>query len=145
MNRAAPLAREIARLIVSVEASGDNSAEAQARAVLRGCEKLRVQLTSVVGTGGYVALASRALALARVDRGLPPTVRITENGSLEGLAEFASNLQPFVAETDAQAIVAQLLNLLLAFIGEALVLGLIRNVWPDMPIEGLGTGAEETV
>jgi hypothetical protein len=143
MNRASPLAREIAKQIVAFEASGDKSAGAHASAALRATESLRIQLTRTIGAGGYFALASRALALAQTERGLPAFVRIADDGSLEGFAEFAAGLQPAVAQSDGQTILAHLVDLLLMFIGETIVLRVILNVWTKVPVKAPGSDSED--
>lgn len=41
------------------------------------------------------------------------------------------------------SLVAQLLGLFVIFIGEALTLRLVRDVWPDAPFEGIDSETEK--
>ena len=143
MDLATLLARDLAAQMIAQESSGDESSEAQASAALRACDKLCLHLSRVIGTGGYIALASRALALSRAERGILPTVHISENGSLRGFSEVAINLEPIVAQTDAHSIVTQQLSLLLVFIGEALTVQIVRSIWPDLPLRVTVLGSED--
>jgi hypothetical protein len=40
-------------------------------------------------------------------------------------------------------VVAQLLGLLVTFIGEPLTLGLVGDAWPDAPVAGIDAGSGE--
>ena len=42
-------------------------------------------------------------------------------------------------------IVAQLLGLLVTFIGEPLTLRLVRDAWPNASVAGLDTGSDEVL
>src|SRR4051794_3354356 len=108
MDRAVLLARHYAKQIIEHDTSSDGTSAAQAKAASRACEELRVYLSKIVGTGGYTALASRALSLAREERGLPAAIRLTHDGVLEGFSEATSRLEPVVAQSDAHSIVSQL-------------------------------------
>ena len=55
-------------------------------------------------------------------------VQITEDGSLLGPGE----LEPQIDKDDGGTIlIAQLLGLLITFIGEALTLRLVQDMWPE--------------
>ena len=98
---------------------------------MRVCEKLRISLTRFVGADGFTALLRRALALARADVPSLQTVKVTADGRLEGLEEFAADSENAGVEA-ATAITAHLLGLLVTFIGEPLTLRLVREAWPDV-------------
>jgi hypothetical protein len=79
-----------------------------------------------VGTDGFQALASRALALAKAESPRLSAVQVTANGGLRGLGEVES-------QTDADGevgiiLIAQLLGLFLTLLGEAATLRLIEGV-----------------
>jgi hypothetical protein len=79
-----------------------------------------------VGTDGFQALASRALALAKAESPRLSAVQVTANGGLRGLGEVES-------QTDADGevgiiLIAQLLGLFLTFLGEATTLRLIEDL-----------------
>jgi hypothetical protein len=91
-------------------------------------ERLRRQLGAPVGIDGFQALASRALALAKSEAPRLSTVQLTENGGLRGLGEVESEMN---ADEDGEAgiiLIAQLLGLFLAFLGEATTLRLIEDL-----------------
>ena len=120
--------RDLARSLVTCEAeAGTTSAQAQPAAV-RVYEKLRRQLGSSVGMDGFNVLASRALALARVESSRLSAVQIANNGGLWGLGADDSRAG---ADEDGEAginLIAQLLGLFLSFLGEATTLRLIEDL-----------------
>src|SRR5580704_11083081 len=87
--------RELARNLIASEAE-ESTASLQAQpATVRVYEKLRRQLGSPVGVDGFHALASRALALAKMESPGLGAVQIAANGGLWGLGEVESQ-----ADTD---------------------------------------------
>jgi len=121
--------RARAQRLLAAEAANQSAPDTHSRTVVRICEKLRISLTQFVGADGFTALLRRALALARAD--LPPLiiVKVTSDGRLEGIEEFAAEENNDVEA--AIAITAQLLGLLFTFIGESLTLRLLRDSFPD--------------
>jgi hypothetical protein len=95
---------------------------------VRVYERLRRHLGSAVGVDGFHALASRALALAKSESPQLSAVQITASGALRGLGEVESQTD---ADEDGEAgiiLIAQLLGLFLAFLGEATTLRLIEDL-----------------
>ena len=81
-----------------------------------------------MGVDCFQALASRALALAKSESPRLRAVEITANGDLRGLGEVESRTE---ADEDGEAgvlVIAQLLGLFLAFLGEATTLRLIEDL-----------------
>jgi hypothetical protein len=118
--------RELARSLVASEADATTVSLQTGPATMRVYERLRRQLGASVGVDGFQALASRALALARSESPRLGAVQITANGDLRGLAEVESQ-----AEENGEAVIiliAQLLGLFLAFLGEATTLRLIEDL-----------------
>ena len=58
-------------------------------------------------------------------------MQITIDGKLQGLRELESQIKKDGAEQEDTILIAQLLGLLFTFIGEALTLRLLRDVWPE--------------
>jgi len=119
--------RDLARSLVACEADASTSLHAEP-ATVRVYERLRRQLGAPVGIDGFQALASRALALAKSESPRLSTVQLTENGGLRGLGEVESEMN---ADEDGEAgiiLIAQLLGLFLAFLGEATTLRLIEDL-----------------
>jgi hypothetical protein len=130
-NSATPKLRAFARQLLSCEAAPGKPAAARDAAVFRVCEKLRQSLSKVMGVAGFHALLARALVLARADVSWLMDVRIKTDGSLEGLIEVEATLQPNELALGEIALVAQILGLLVRFIGPALTLALLREAWPE--------------
>ncbi len=96
-----------------------------------------------MGTAGYRALLSRALALANVEVRWLRGVHVRSDGSFEGLEELHSRITPADFFEGRVELVAQMLGLLVAFIGESLTLGLVREAWPAIPLNDLALGNGE--
>jgi hypothetical protein len=130
MDTPSPSTRELARRLLTVEATSQSAADRRGHEAVRVCEKLRICLTRFAGADGFTALLRRALALARAE--VPALHGITEKteGSIEGLEDLAADA-PNVAMDAAVAITAHLLGLLVTLIGEPLTMRLVRDAWPD--------------
>lgn len=119
---------DLARSLVKSEAEVNATRLQTEQATVRVYEKLRRQLGSPVGVEGFRALASRALALAKAESHGLSAVQIAANGGLHGLGETGSEAD---ADKDGEAgviLIAQLLGLFLAFLGEATTLRLIEDL-----------------
>jgi hypothetical protein len=120
--------RDLARSLVASEADASTASLHTEPATVRVYERLRRQLGAPVGTDGFQALASRALALAKSESPRLSAVQITANGGLRGLGVVESQTD---AEEDGEAgiiLIAQLLGLFLTFLGEATTLRLIEDL-----------------
>ena len=118
--------RDLARRLVASEADSATASLQPEAATVRVYERLRRQLGAPAGVDGFRALATRALALAKSESPRLGAVRITANGDLCGLGEGASP-----AEQNGEAgivLIAQLLGLFLAFLGEATTLRLLEDL-----------------
>ena len=132
--------RNLARQLLVVEAASQSATLARVHEAVRVCEKLQISLTRFAGVDGFTSLLRRALTLARAEVPGLQTVVLKPDGSLEELATDAANGGPEAAI----AIVAQLLGLLVAFIGEPLTLRLLREAWPDASLNGFRNSIEAT-
>ena len=86
--------------------------------------KLRRALSLLLGAGGQGSLIERALTLARQECPALYAWKANADGSLEGLS--GDGAEP------STVFIAQLLGLLMTFVGEAFTLQLLENVWPDL-------------
>ena len=93
-----------------------------------------------MGNAGFRALLSRALALANAEVPWLRAVQVKADGSLEGLEELHAQLDPDEIFEGRVVLLAQLLGLLVAFIGENLTLRLVREVWPKLSLNDLDFG-----
>jgi hypothetical protein len=138
--------RDLARNLVACEADASTSLHAEP-ATVRVYERLRRQLGAPMGTDGFQAFASRALALAKSESPRLSAVQVMADGGLRGLGEVESQTD---ADEDGEVgiiLIAQLLGLFLAFLGEAATLRLIEDLrlQVDVRTESAMTTEETTV
>src|SRR6266404_5858740 len=134
MSRATPKMRDFAKRLIAYEARGNKSlATKKIPPAFRVCEKLRAHLSTFMGNAGFRALLARSLALASAEVAWLRAMHVKADGSLEGLDELEAQLDPNEIAEGCVVLLAQLLGLLVAFIGEDLTLQLARDVWPKLP------------
>jgi len=133
--------RDLARRLLAYEAVAGGSSVPTESAVLRVFEILRRQLSALVGVAGFWSLASRALTLARAEAPSFSAVELAADGSLQGLGE--PQIDKDHAEEGGAILIAELLGLLLTFIGETLTLRLMQDVWPDAAFDDPNSGTGE--
>lgn len=97
-------------------------------------EKLRRPLSELTGALGFRSLLSRSLALAGGEVRWLRAVHIRSEGLLEYPATMAQ-LDPNELAHAEVVLIAQLLGLLVTFIGQALTVRLLQEIWPAAPIE----------
>src|ERR1035441_623251 len=133
--------RDLADRLVACEAVATKTTEPGKSATLRVYEKLRDGLSEFVGTAGFESIASRALALARTDAPSLNAVQVSSDGELHGLGQDLGEIEnPIDIDNDRAGeskagegeiiLIARILGLLLLFLGEAIVLSLLRITWP---------------
>jgi hypothetical protein len=137
MSRASSEMRHFAERLIAYETREDNSSETKNLADFSACEKLRPHLATLMGNSGFRALLSRALALANADVLWLRAVHVKADGSLEGLEGLYTQVDPDEFREGRVVLLAQLLGLLVAFIGENLTLRLVREVWPKIPLNDM--------
>ena len=127
MTRSAdtPTTRELAQRLLAYETVEAGTANPATQAVGRVCDKLRRPLTTVAGAAGFRSLLSRALTLAKQESPLLGALEVKSDGSLQGLHGEAAQ--------SGAVLIAQLIGLMITFIGESLTLRLLHDVWPDLP------------
>ena len=86
-----------------------------------------------MGVAGFQALAFRALAQTKADAPGLRSVEIAAEGTLKGLggADSPVDIDNDSADEGGVVLIGRLLELLLIFLGEALTLNLISDLWPD--------------
>lgn len=133
MNSSAPVTRNLVRWLLATEAAA-HASPVNGYEVLAVCEKLRNPLCVLAGLAGFKSLLSRALTLARAEDPSLNGVRVSEEGFLDGLDKADRQLGPPGA-VQGEFLIACLIDLLITFIGQSLVLQIVRDVWPDAPFE----------
>jgi hypothetical protein len=94
----------------------------------------------LMGNAGFRGLLSRSLALAGEDVRWLRAVHVKSDGTLTELAELQAQLPPAQFAEGRTVLLAQLLGLLVAFIGEALTVRLVHEAWPDLSHSDLNFG-----
>src|ERR1035437_1174549 len=125
-----PMMRDWARHLLNSESVADATSEQSEPATLLVYEKLRRQLCSPVGTDGFHALASRALALAKSEAPGLSAVQVTAEGRLRGLGEPESQADQVHDGEVGVVLIAHLLGLFLTFLGAATTRRLVHDVFP---------------
>ena len=117
--------RELAQRLLAFEAVEAGTTNADTHAVGRVCDKLRRPLTTLAGAAGFRSLLARALTLAKQESPVIAAWEVNSDGSLQGLNGEAAQ--------SGAVLIAQLIGLMITFIGESLTLRLLHDVWPDLP------------
>jgi len=128
-----PEMRDLAERLLTYEANAGNISEPVESTTLRVYEKLRQSLGQLTGAAGFHALGSRALMLARSEVPSLSAVELAADGSLQGMSatEHPINVEEDWVRNAGVILISRLLGLLLIFLGEALMMNLVRDVWPD--------------
>lgn len=103
-------------------------------------EKLRPHLTNLMGNAGFAALLARALVLASTEFPWLRVVRLSDDGTWAGLGELDAEVSASEYTVARVVVLAQLLGLLVAFVGETLMLRLVTEIWPDLSLNDLDFG-----
>ena len=129
--------RDLANQLVAYEAAASKASEPVESAALRVYEKLRGRLSALAGVAGFQSLAFRALTQARSDAPGLWAVEVAADGSLKGLggSEPPVDIDNDSAGEGGVVLIGRLLGLLLIFLGEALTLNLISDLWPDAALD----------
>ncbi|MGD0814972.1 MAG: hypothetical protein ABSA83_15310 [Verrucomicrobiota bacterium] len=122
--------KNFAKRLIAHEARGYKSDQTKAAAAFRVCEKLHRPLAALMGNGGFRTLLSRSLVLATMEVPWLGAVRVKGDGSLEGTEDVPSQSGPDKGLEGGVVLLAQLLGLLMALIGEVLTLRLVGELYP---------------
>jgi hypothetical protein len=132
--------RHLAKRLTVYERKASAPSETTTPPGFQVCEKLRTPLGTFMGTTGFRELLSCALPRAKAEIPWLGAVQVNEDGSLEGLKELSAKHKPEELFDGGVVLVAQLLGLLVAFIGAKLTLRFVREVWPTVPLDDLDFG-----
>lgn len=124
-----PSMQALAHRLLALEGRLQSATDGPVDEAVRVLERLRIALARFAGPDGFTSLLRRALTLARIDHPALQQVSVKADGSLAGLEQLPGDA--------AIAIIAQLLGLLVTFIGESLTLRLVRDAWPDAPLDDI--------
>ena len=136
MRRTTPQMRAFALRLIACEEEGGKSTAKTVPTALVICTKLQPGLASLMGESGFRAVMSRALTLAKAEYPQLGALKITSNDEQADLYEYEPGLTPDDVADGGVVLLAQLLGLLGAFIGERLTERIVRGVWPRLPVKG---------
>lgn len=136
MNRTTPPMRKLARRLIAWEA-GQKVTGQKNESAFPVPDRLRPHLVTLLGNGGFHALVSRALTLAQEEVPWLGAVDVKVDGSLGGVEDSQIDPTPDALREGRVALLAQLLGLLVAFIGDDLTVRLMREVWPKISLNEL--------
>jgi hypothetical protein len=127
--------RNLVQQLIAEERRIALDSDSKSRAAFRVCEKLRPPLCTLAGVAGFRSLLSRALALAKPQAPLLGGVQIKPDGTFQHSPELDAKLGSPEAAHASAVLVNELIGLLITFIGEALTLRLVHEVWPHMALK----------
>ena len=133
--------RDLARQLFAYETRANGNPVDVADAMGAVGERLYVRLERLIAVAGFHALLRRAVRLAQEDYAWLAEVRVEEQPrcSLIGLREAADGRDQSETSEAFVAVVANVLWLLVIFIGEDLTLSLVLQTWPALRDEPLDT------
>lgn len=140
MSRASQQIRTLAKQLQALETPRNSSADGDGPLAFRTIDKLRLTLSLLMGRIGFQALLARALRLATAEVPCLSAVRVVADGELEGLTEARSSVNAAAFAGGEVVVLAQLIGLLVAFIGPSLTLRLIKQVWPQLSLKHADLG-----
>jgi hypothetical protein len=129
-NSATPKVKQLTSRLMAYEVAAIKSGGAHKSVAFRVCDKLRQPLSRLTGVAGFRSLLSRALALASGEVRWLKALHVAADGSLEGLDEPQEQLSHDEIAEGEVMLIAQLMGLLVTFIGQALTLRLVQEAWP---------------
>jgi hypothetical protein len=135
--------RDLTLRLLDEEAAADETSLTPESTALRVYEKLRVSLSALAGVAGFRSLASRALTLAKAKAQGLSTMQVAADGSLQAISEAKSESDKPQGVEGGVVLLNELLRLLHAFIGEALTLRLLQEVWPNTVFDDCDSGTGE--
>lgn len=135
--------RYLGRRLLTLEVSWCAQSDGGMKATLSTLEKLHTRLIKLVGIASFEVLLARALALARTEASWLKPVQVQAGATLTGLSEAAQQQTMEAVTSGCMEVLAQLLGLLVTFVGEAILLGLVQDVWPEVLLDDIRSDWED--
>jgi len=132
--------RSVALRLINYETQKNDASETGTAATFPMTERLRPHLATLMGNGGFRALLARALVLASAEVSWLRKVIVNADGALEGLETPYAQLKPAEFRDGQVVLLAQLLRLLVAFIGPVMTLRLMGEIWPQLAADNVDFG-----
>jgi hypothetical protein len=137
MSRVTLLMPAFAKRLILHDLGRNGSAATKLPGAFSVPAKLRSPLVKLIGSGGFRALLLRSLALAGAEVPWLRAVRVKPDGALEGFEEIQPQPPPEDFLEGSEVLLAQLLGLLVTFIGPALTSRLVGEIWPKFSLKDL--------
>jgi hypothetical protein len=128
--------RLVAERVIGWEKRAYKSASSAKPVVAVVCEKMQPALGMLMGNSGFRVLLTRALARATLLEPSLQAARVTNEGALV-IENGSTPLDQKKLEAGSIALVAEVLGLLDAFIGEKLTIRFVRDAWPKLLLTGI--------
>ncbi len=124
--------RVLALRLVAAEQRRSDINGAAGFAAIRVCDRLGKSLGVLTGARGFSSLMARALRLAAGDVPWLRELTVGATGELAIPPDLEARIDSGDIAKGSEALVTHLLGLLATFIGEALTLRLVQQVWPTV-------------
>ena len=135
-----PQTRDLALRLLAYEDAAGKASEPTEFAAFRVCARLRQPLCALAGVAGFRSLLCRALTLARAEAPSLSAMQVMADGALQVLGEPESQSNQHQPDEGGAILIAQLLGLLIMFIGETLTLRLVQGTWSDAGLDDFNSG-----
>jgi hypothetical protein len=135
----------LAKNLVAHDASAHQPAGPNLTTAFQVTEKLRPVLANLMGAGGFQAVMSRALMLAGAEVSWVRALQVKADGTLDGLHALDAKITAAEVLEGSSVVLADLLGLLVAFIGPSLTSRLVSEIWPKFPSATWDSAGEEVV
>jgi hypothetical protein len=124
------------RWLLTTEQGDAEGPLAERAAAGRVFHKLSQRLAQLIAPVGFDALLTRAVHLSLAEFPFLDGVQAAPNTAalIDALCETAANVEPSQAHEGFLTVLGNMVALLDVFIGERLTLGLLRDVWPELPM-----------
>jgi hypothetical protein len=140
MSRATPQMLNFAKDLIACETLEHKSNGAKTSAAFDAVDRLRPPLATLMGKNGFSALLLRSLTLANAEVLWLRAVQVKADGALEGFETLRAKLDPAEFLNGRIVLLAQLLGLLVAFIGPSLTQRMVGEIWPKFLLNDMDFG-----
>jgi len=145
MRQPTPELKNLARRLLAHEAKKSPSPVKLAEALEVCCQRLQKGLDPLIGAGGFRALLDRAFYLTKKEHSWLEGVALEDYPSCElrALREQINGQEAAVISETFTVILANIIWLLVTFIGEDITLGLLAEAWPDIKVGATASISKE--
>lgn len=140
-----PKLQKLAQALFEREATKSGSPDEPVKAIELCCQRLHDRLDRLIGAGGFRALLNRALYLAKEKYAWLQGVGIEDYPGCEfkDLREAVKGKKSATVNEACTLILANVIWLLVTFIGEDITIGLIQEAWPGVRTDIAASSSKE--